>query len=73
MPTILLLLGTFFWGATFVIVKDSISSIDLYSFLFWRFLIALLFIVPFFIKQIRKIKSKEIFYGVLPLSSPLHL
>ncbi len=65
MPTILLLLGTFFWGATFVIVKDSISSIDLYSFLFWRFLIALLFIVPFFIKQIRKIKSKEIFYGVL--------
>ncbi len=64
MATLLLVLGTFFWGATFVIVKDSISSIDLYSFLFWRFLISSLFIIPFFIKKIISIKPKEIIYGV---------
>ncbi len=65
MATLLLIIGTFFWGATFVLVKDSILSIDLYSFLFWRFLISSLFIVPFFIKKIANIKSKEIIFGVL--------
>ena len=65
MATLLLIIGTFFWGATFVLVKDSILSIDLYSFLFWRFLISSLFIVPVFIKKIANIKSKEIIFGVL--------
>ncbi len=65
MATFLLILGTFFWGATFVIVKDAITSIDLYSFLFWRFLISGLFLIPFFINRIKKLKSREIIFGII--------
>lgn len=65
MATILLIIGTFFWGATFVIVKDAIASIDLYSFLFWRFLISSLFLVPFFIRQLRRFKTREILFGFI--------
>jgi len=38
--SILFLVGTLFWGMTFVFIKEGLESIDVYSFLFWRFFIA---------------------------------
>ncbi len=37
---LLLVLTTFFWGITFVVVKDAISKVDVFVFLAQRFLIA---------------------------------
>jgi len=39
-PTILLLTVALIWGSTFAIMKDSLSRIDVNSFLAWRFLLA---------------------------------
>ncbi|MDY6787413.1 MAG: DMT family transporter [candidate division WOR-3 bacterium] len=62
---ILLITGTFFWGATFVIVKDIISRTDAYAFLAVRFLIAALLPVPFFISKIRTINRRELISGII--------
>ena len=39
-PTIFLLTVALIWGSTFAIMKDSLSRIDVNSFLAWRFLLA---------------------------------
>ena len=43
----LLVLTTFFWGITFVVVKDAISHVDVFVFLAQRFLIATAILILF--------------------------
>lgn len=50
MANALLILTTFFWGVTFVVVKDAINQVDVFVFLAQRFLLAfilLLLLWPF--------------------------
>lgn len=63
--TLLLLLGTFFWGMTFVFVKEGIAIVDLYTFLAWRFAIASLLLIIIFKKQFNVFNKKLICYGIL--------
>ncbi|MBK8945307.1 MAG: DMT family transporter [Ignavibacteriae bacterium] len=47
----ILLLITLLWGATFVIVKESLNDISSMAFIALRFLIAGIFLLPFIIKK----------------------
>ncbi|MDD2716618.1 MAG: DMT family transporter [Candidatus Wallbacteria bacterium] len=60
---LLLLLVSFFWGLTFVLVKEGISLVNVYTFLSWRFLIATLAIIPFFYRRIFKINGPLLLAG----------
>ena len=51
--TPLLLLGTFFWGMTFVFVKEATSLLNFYNFLSYRFFIAAIVLGLLFIKRFR--------------------
>ena len=62
--TLLLLLGTFFWGATFVFVKEGIERIDVFTFLAWRFSIASLLLILIFFRKIITMDRRTIKYGV---------
>lgn len=62
--TILLLLATFFWGMTFILVKESISSTNPLSFLAWRFLAAALFTFCLFKKKCLKFTLKGLNQGI---------
>lgn len=55
-----MLIVTLFWGATFVIVKESINDVSTMLFIALRFTIASLFLIPVLIKY-RKDFSKEVF------------
>ena len=49
-----LVLTTLAWGATFVLVKDSLEYAKPFTFIFFRFIIATLAILPFiFLKKQR--------------------
>lgn len=50
---LVLLLVTFFWGATFVIVKEGIAAFPVLPFLFLRFGLAALLILPFVLRRVR--------------------
>ena len=67
---LLLLLGTIFWGMTFVFIKDAVSLISVAGFLGYRFLLAGFVLALIFMKKIRKIDFQVIKYGLL-LSLPL--
>lgn len=56
----MMLLVTLFWGATFVIVKESINDVSTMLFIALRFSIASLFLIPVFLK-VRKAFTKEAF------------
>lgn len=55
-----MLLVTLLWGATFVIVKESISSISTMLFIAFRFTVAGIFLIPIFIK-VKKEMTREAF------------
>lgn len=57
------------WGATFPIIKVSLNYIDPISFLFYRFLIASVVLLPF---VVRKINRRDAIYGSL-VGIPLFL
>ena len=67
---LLLLLGTIFWGMTFVFIKDAVSLISVAGLLGYRFLLAGFVLALIFMKKIRKIDFQVIKYGLL-LSLPL--
>ena len=67
---LLLLLGTIFWGMTFVFIKDAVSLISVAGFLGYRFLLASLVLGLIFIKRLRKI-NWETFKNASLLSLPL--
>jgi len=55
-----LVADTIIWGASFSLVKWTITEIDAYYFLFLRFLVAFLFLAIIFRKRILKAKKSEI-------------
>ena len=46
MPILLMLLATLFWGASFLVVKLALQDIHTTAFLFWRFLVATISMLP---------------------------
>ena len=67
---LLLLVGTIFWGMTFVFIKDAVSLMSVASFLGYRFLLATLLLVCIFFKRFRNYDWDTLKYGAL-LSVPL--
>ncbi len=67
---LLLLLGTIFWGMTFVFIKDAVSLMSVASFLGYRFLLATLILTCLFFKRFRNYNWNTLKYGAL-LSVPL--
>jgi drug/metabolite transporter (DMT)-like permease len=63
--TLLLLIGTFFWGITFVVVKEAIAEINVYRFLAWRFSIGAILLAACFLPSFKHITWKMIGYGLL--------
>jgi drug/metabolite transporter (DMT)-like permease len=57
-----LLLATVIWGAATVVIKLTLESVPLFSFLFYRFLIVCSILLPFVILEIKKhpISRKDI-------------
>lgn len=62
--TTLLFIGMVFWGGTFVLVKEAVARIDVYSLIFIRFLIASLLLGAIFIGKFRGLTVKIIWRGV---------
>lgn len=46
MPTFLLILATVFWGASFILIKIALQEISPLSFIFFRFLLAAVCLLP---------------------------
>lgn len=63
-PTILLLSVALIWGSTFAIMKDSLTRIDVNSFLGWRFLLAALIMVILRPQSLRHITPDFLLKGV---------
>ena len=61
---VVMLIVTLLWGATFVIVKESIQDISTMLFIALRFTITAVFLIPIFFK-IRKEFNREIFIAGL--------
>ncbi|MEF8848862.1 MAG: DMT family transporter [Candidatus Thermoplasmatota archaeon] len=51
--TLFLLLGVFFWGTTFVFIKEAVGIIDVFSFNSIRFFISSIFLSVIFIKRFK--------------------
>lgn len=62
--TVLLLIGTVFWGMTFVFIKEGISIVNLYTFLSWRFTIAALVLGTIFFKRFIYLETRVVRYGI---------
>jgi drug/metabolite transporter (DMT)-like permease len=67
---LLLLLGTIFWGMTFVFIKDAVSVISVAGFLGYRFLLAGIVLALIFIKRIKQLNFEILKYSLL-MSLPL--
>lgn len=65
--TLAILLATAFWGMTFSFIKDAVTLISPFNFLFWRFCIAsgLLYIV--FFSKIQLLKNQKIIFQGISL------
>jgi drug/metabolite transporter (DMT)-like permease len=46
MPALLMIIATLFWGASFLFIKLALVEISPISFLFWRFLVATISMLP---------------------------
>ncbi len=60
-----LLLVAICWGGTFFIVQDAIEDTPVYIFLFWRFLLATLFMILISFKDFKKFDLETLKAGVL--------
>ncbi|MDR1614717.1 MAG: DMT family transporter [Campylobacteraceae bacterium] len=58
-----LLIVAIVWGSTFLIVQDATKQTPVYTFLFWRFLLAAVLMGLFSIKRLLMIDKKTIFAG----------
>ena len=63
--TALLLLGTFFWGVTFVVVKEAVAETDVFTFLAWRFALAALVLAALFTGRMLRIDRRCLGVGAL--------
>lgn len=62
---IALLLITVGWGASFLLIKSSLSELSTFNFLTIRFSVAFILALIFFFKQIIKVDKKTLKYGVI--------
>jgi len=60
-----LLINTIIWGVASPIIKYSLNYADIYSFLFWRYLLASLLFLPFYLRSKPKISIKIILLALL--------
>ena len=60
-----LLLNAIIWGAASPIIKYSLNFTDIYSFLFWRYLLASLLFLPFYLKSRPAINLKIVLLAIL--------
>ncbi len=60
-----LLMVTFVWGLTFVMVKESLSFVGPFTFLFYRFSLSFLLLIAISMKKLRKINIYVTKYGIL--------
>jgi drug/metabolite transporter (DMT)-like permease len=60
-----LLLGVVFWAATFVVIKEAVEFVDVYSFISVRFLIASAILSLIFFRRFRNYDLKVLKKGVL--------
>jgi drug/metabolite transporter (DMT)-like permease len=67
---VLLLIGTIFWGMTFVFIKDAVSLMSVTGFLGYRFLLAGIVLALIFIRRLKGLNVKTFKYGLL-MSVPL--
>ncbi|MDR2789635.1 MAG: DMT family transporter [Campylobacteraceae bacterium] len=51
------------WGSTFLIVQDAIKQTPVYTFLFWRFLLAAVLMAVFSVKHIQALDKRTLFAG----------
>lgn len=63
LPTSLLLLGTFFWGLTFVFIKEAVAEMDPFCFIAWRFALAVLALGLLFPRRVRAIRGRAVAVG----------
>lgn len=60
---VLLLTTTFFWGATFTIVKQAIENVDVFVFLAQRFTLAFVLILPIGLYKGRRLDGATVLRG----------
>lgn len=58
-----ILLATLFWGITFVLIKEAVSVLNVFNFIFWRFGIAAILLAIIFAKTLKKIDKRLIIHG----------
>lgn len=63
--TYFLLLATIFWGMTFALIRDAVATLSIADFIFWRFIIASLFLLIFFHSAIQFTNKKLIIEGIV--------
>lgn len=63
--TFAILLATFLWGMTFAFIKDAVTSLDVFNFLFWRFGVASLILFCISYKKIKFSDRKLLLQGFL--------
>ena len=61
----LLLLVTFFWGTTFILVKNAVALVDVYGFLFVRMVAAFILMAALFGRKIVPFHRPTIFGGMV--------
>jgi drug/metabolite transporter (DMT)-like permease len=58
-----LLLVAFFWGFTFIMVKEAIAEVGVYPFLFFRFTLSFLLMISIFAKRLPRLDKLVVFAG----------
>ncbi|MCL4332305.1 MAG: DMT family transporter [Candidatus Thermoplasmatota archaeon] len=61
----LLFLVTFFWGVTFPLIKESLAYVSAVYFLFFRFLISALLMVPFLLRSREFLNRSSFRHGMI--------
>lgn len=59
-----LLLVAISWGSTFLMVQNALNFVGVFSFLFWRFLVAFIFMVAILFKFGVKFDRNSVLYGL---------
>ncbi len=61
----LLVIITFIWGSTFIVVKNAIAHIPPFVFVSFRFIIAAILLIPFMIRRGNKITISEVMKSII--------